>query len=111
RSQALAATRSKESDKSKTTNVKTTSVKTLDNSVKTTSVKTTNVKILDNSVESLKQQALDEILKSPKTDSDIEQPESTLVLQVEKNKNLKSKKENGSDLEAFRREVASLPDE
>ncbi|CAG8845320.1 21550_t:CDS:2, partial [Racocetra persica] len=63
RSQALAAARSKESDKSKTTNVKTTSVKTLDNSVKTTSVKTTSVKILDNSVGSLKQQALDEILK------------------------------------------------
>ncbi|CAG8741615.1 3119_t:CDS:2, partial [Cetraspora pellucida] len=47
----------------------------------------------------------------PETDNDIEQSESTLVLQVEKNKNLNSKKEKVSDLEAFRREVASLPDE
>ncbi|CAG8789146.1 6837_t:CDS:2, partial [Gigaspora rosea] len=77
RSQALAAGRSKNSDK----------------------------------VQSLKQQAIAEILKGPKTDSDIEQPEQTLVLKVEKNKNLESRKEKVSELEAFRREVENLPDE
>ncbi|CAG8455951.1 15026_t:CDS:2 [Dentiscutata heterogama] len=118
RSQALAAARSKESAKVKTTNVK-----TLDNSAQSLKqqdlaenkesdkVKTTSVKTSDNSEQYLKQQALAEILKGPKTESDIEQTEQTLVLQVGKNKNLESRKEKALDLEAFRREVEGLPDE
>ncbi|CAG8776586.1 23931_t:CDS:2 [Dentiscutata erythropus] len=71
----------------------------------------TSVKTSDNSKLSLKQQALAEILKGPKTDSDTEEIEQSLVLQIAKNKNLESRKEKVSDLEAFRREVESLPDE
>ncbi|RHZ81209.1 hypothetical protein Glove_123g204 [Diversispora epigaea] len=71
-----------------------------------------NDSIIEGDEQSLKQQAIKELLKGSDTENikvDIE--ESNLVLSVEENKNFETKKERLSDQEAFRREVERLPDE